>query len=159
MNAALREWKKIPAQLERITRGLTRKELDARGGDDGWSIRENVHHLVEANLVASNMILAALGTDEYLFDWDWLIPDEQWMERLGYRTADLRPAIELFAALTAHIAALVARKPALLSRKIRLRSSDQPEPYKISVEGILKRELEHAQGHLAQVRAIRKQGK
>jgi hypothetical protein len=110
--------------------------------------RETVHHLLEANLVASNMIIAALGTDEYEFDWAWLVPDDAWRARLGYDELDERPALELFRALTKYIAALLTRDPALLQRRIRLRASTSSEPYAISIEGILSRELDHAREHL-----------
>jgi hypothetical protein len=111
--------------------------------------RETVHHLLEANLVASNMIIAALGTDEYEFDWAWLVPDEQWRARLGYAEVDEQPALELFRALTKYVSALLTRDPSLMQRRIRLRDSASSEPYAISIEDILSRELDHAREHLA----------
>jgi hypothetical protein len=111
--------------------------------------RETVHHLLEANLVASNMIIAALGTDEYEFDWAWLVPDDAWRARLGYDAIDEQLALELFRALTRYIAALLTRDPALMQRRIRLRDSTSSEPYAISIEGILAREVDHAREHLA----------
>lgn len=110
---------------------------------------ETVHHLLEANLVASNMIIAALGTDGYEFDWAWLVPDEEWNARLGYAKVDVAPAIELFRALTKYISALLSRDPSLMQRTIRLRDSGDSEPYSITVEEILSREVGHAREHLA----------
>jgi hypothetical protein len=127
----LDEWASIPDAIERA-----------------MPPRDTVHHLLEANLVASNMIIAALGTDEYEFDWSWLIPDEQWRARLGYDKVDEQPALELFRALATYIAALLARDPNLMQRRIRLRDSAGSESYAISVEGILQRELDHAREHL-----------
>jgi hypothetical protein len=127
----LDEWAALPDAIERAA-----------------TPRETMHHLLEANLVASNMILAALGTDEYLFDWAWLVPDEAWRERLGYDQVDERPAYELFRALAKYIAALLTRDPKLMQRRIRLKDSGDSEPYAISIEGILARELEHAREHL-----------
>jgi hypothetical protein len=95
------------------------------------------------------MILAALGTDEYEFDWAWLFPDEQWRERLGYDHIDERLALELFRALSKYVRALLQRDPNLMQRRIRLRDSGDSEPYAISVEEILKRELDHAREHLS----------
>ncbi len=111
---------------------------------------ETVHHLLEANLVASNMILAALGTDGYQFDWAWLFPDEQWNARLGYAQVDAGPAIALFRALTNYFSTLLRRDPGLLQRTIRLRDSGDSEPYTITVEEILAREVGHAREHLGQ---------
>jgi len=109
---------------------------------------ETVHHLLEANLVASNMIIAALGTDSYEFDWSWLIPDEQWNARLGYANVPVAPALDLFRALTKYISALLSRDPSFMQRTIRLRDSGDGEPYAITVEGILSREVDHAREHL-----------
>ena len=58
---ALQAWLMIPAEIEKALQGLPEEDLDLRGGPDGWSIRETVHHLVEANLVASNIVIAALA--------------------------------------------------------------------------------------------------
>ena len=132
----LDEWAALPDVVERAFRD---RSLDTPA---------TVHHLLEANLVASNMIIAALGTDEYEFDWVWLIPDEQWNARLGYADVDVEPAIELFRALAKYISALLSRDPALMQRRIRLRDSDSSEPYAISIEGILAQEIEHAREHL-----------
>jgi hypothetical protein len=107
-----------------------------------------VHHLLEANLVASNMILAALGADGYEFDWSWLMPDEGWVARLGYEQVAAEPALELFRSLTKYFAALLGRDPSLLQRTIRLRNSGDSEPYSITVAEILDREVDHAREHL-----------
>src|ERR1043166_6882486 len=119
----LDEWAALPDAIERA-----------------MAPRETVHHLLEANLVASNMIVAAPGPAEYLFDWTWLFPDDAWNERLGYAQVDERLAIELFRALTKYISALLTRDPKLMQRRIRLKDSGNSEPYAISIEGILARE-------------------
>ena len=110
--------------------------------------RETVHHIVEANLGASNQILAALGAEGYEYDWGWLFPDDAWTARLGYAQVDAQLALALLRARTAYVAALLARDAALLSRTIRLRDSADGAPYTITVEGILRREVEHAREHL-----------
>lgn len=127
----LDEWVALPEVLERVTD------------------RETVHHLLEANLVASNMILTALGAEGHQFDWSWLIPDEHWMAKLGYKDVPIEPALELFRALTKYFSALLSRDPSLLERTIRLRDSGTSDPYSITVEEILAREVAHAREHLA----------
>ncbi|HEV8435446.1 MAG TPA: hypothetical protein VGR95_18705 [Thermoanaerobaculia bacterium] len=130
----LEEWLALPDVIERAS-----------------ATPETVHHLLEANLVASNMILAALGTDNYYFDWSWLMPDEQWTARLGYDKVAPEPAIELFRALTKYFSALLGRDPNLLQRTIRLKNSGDSEPYTITVAEILGREVEHAREHLSRL--------
>ena len=99
-------WASIPRDIRKAIAGLSNRELKARGGSEGWSIQEYAHHLVEANLVASNIILAALGSPGCTYDWSWVIPDEKWMKRLRYDRAPLEPALELLEALCAHVVGL-----------------------------------------------------
>jgi len=98
---ALRGWLTIPAKLRKALEGLAEEDLDLRGGAEGWSIRETVHHLVEANLVASNIMIAGLAKSGCIYDWSWVTPDASWMQRVGYDTAPVRPALETFTALSA----------------------------------------------------------
>lgn len=124
------EWRALPATLEPLAH------------DD--RAREIIHHIVEANLVASNLILAALGADEPHYEWSWMMPDEKWMQRLGYANVDVAPALTLFAALTPHIAALLDEEK--LKRRLRFAGSDQVK----TIEEILRDEVEHAREHLAE---------
>ena len=122
----LDEWKQLPTLLESFT-----------------GPRETVHHIVEANLVASNLILAALGADEPRYEWSWMVPDERWMQRLGYANLDVAPALALFRALTVYIASLLDEEK--MSRRLRFVGSDDVK----TVEEILRDEVEHAREHLA----------
>ena len=88
----LSEWLEVSRTLEIAVEGLTEDDLDVRGGPDGWSIRETVHHVVESNLVACTIAIAAAGTGGCTFDCSWLNPDRAWMERMGYRGA-VAPAV------------------------------------------------------------------
>jgi hypothetical protein len=124
----LDEWRALPDLLENCA------------GD-----RETVHHIVESNLVASNLILAALGADEPCYDWSWMVPDEKWMKRVGYAKVDVAPAITLLRALTTHIAALLDEEK--MTRRLRFTSSNDVK----TIEEILSDEVEHAREHLARL--------
>ena len=52
----LERWLRVPDAIKKDIEGLTEDTLDLSGGSNGWSI-QNVHHLVEANLVASNIVV------------------------------------------------------------------------------------------------------
>jgi hypothetical protein len=153
---ALTTWGRIPTKIRNSISGLSESELDLKGGSDGWTIRENVHHLVEANLVAANMIVAALATDGGYFDWTWLNPNKSWMRRVGYESAELDPAIKMLRALSHHISALIAKRPQAYSRTVQLRDTPDGPRYVLTVEGILRQEVEHADEHLIMIQAIRK---
>jgi hypothetical protein len=152
---ALTAWERIPRKIRNSISDLSESELDFKGGSDGWTIRENVHHLVEANLVAANMIVAALATDGGYFDWTWLNPEKSWMRRVGYDSAGVEPAIKMVRALTDHVLALIANRPKALSRTVQLSDTPDGPRYELTVEGILRQEVEHADQHLKVIQAIR----
>jgi len=83
--SALRAWTSIPREIRRGVAGLSTRDLTVRGGSEGWSIREYVHHLVEANLVASNIVLAALGKPGCTYDWSWVTPDARQKRQVTLR--------------------------------------------------------------------------
>jgi hypothetical protein len=155
MGHSLAEWKRIPTRIGKSIRGLTESELDLKGGSDGWTIRENLHHLVEANLVAANMIVAALATDGGYFDWTWVNPNKSWMRRVGYDSAKVEPAIKILRALCEHISTLIANRPQAFSRSVQLSDTTDGPRYLMTVEGILRQEVEHADEHLKMIQAIR----
>jgi hypothetical protein len=148
--------KSIPSRTGSSISGLTESELDLKDGSDGWTIRENVHHLVEANLIAANMIVAALATDGGYYDWTWVNPNKSWMGRVGYDSAGVEPAIKMLRALCEHISALVANNPQAFFRAVQLSNTPDGPRYLMTVDGILRQEVEHADEHLKVIQAIRK---
>lgn len=152
----LAAWKRIPTRITSSINGLTESDLDLKGGSDGWTIRENVHHLVEANLVAANMIVAALATNGGYYDWTWVNPNKSWMRRIGYDSAGIDPAMKLLRALCQHISELIAKNPQAVSRTVQLSDTLDGPRYLMTVEGILLQEVEHADEHLKVIQAIRK---
>jgi len=153
---ALAAWNEIPRTIENAIRGLKENDLDLRGGPEGWSIRETVHHLAEANLVAANIIIAALATNGCNYDWTWVNPTKEWMGRVGYDAAPVEPAIEALRAVCRHIFGLVAARPGALKCKVKLNDSPGAKWYVMTVEKILRQEVTHAEEHLCEVRETRK---
>ena len=126
---AVEAWLRIPDRIEKAIDGLHEDTIDMRGGADGWSIRESVHHLVEANLVASNIIIAALAKSGCTYDWSWVNPDASWMRRVGYSKAPIRPALDALRALCQHISGLINSTSAALRREVRLLDAPGAELY------------------------------
>ena len=149
---ALEAWRAIPVHIEKAIEGLSEDALDLRGrtddGAEGLSIREIVHHLVEANLVASNIMIAALAKTGCTYDWSWLTPGGDWMKRMGYDRAPVRPALATLNALCAYIAGLVTATDDGSRREVRLLDAPGAELYTKTVEGLFRQEVEHAEEHL-----------
>jgi hypothetical protein len=153
--STLDAWRGVRRKIETAIEGLTESDLDLRGGPDGWSIRETVHHLVESNLVASNIILAALAKDGWTYDWSWVTPDGSWMKRVGYDRAPTGPALEMVGALVAHVSGLLGAVPDAPGRQVRLLDAPGAEPYARTVEQIVRQEVDHVADHLEGVAQTR----
>jgi len=153
---ALRAWTSIPRNIRKALAGLASRDLDLRGGSEGWSVREYVHHLVEANLVASNIVLAALGKPGCTYDWSWVTPDARWMTRLGYDRAPIDPALNLLESLCAHVAGIVRGAPGNVRRHVKLLDAPGAGLRKHTVQEVLHEECEHAQHHLRDVMEARR---
>lgn len=144
----LARWRAVPGQLRRVVRGLPNARLDARVGPDRMSIRETVHHLVEANLVTSNIVIAALANSGTTYDWTWVNPGGSWMSRLGYSRAPIGPAISTLESLTRHFAGIFSVLHDGLQRTVELFDSPGAPHYTKTVRQLILDEVNHAREHL-----------
>ena len=144
------DWLQVSRTIEIALEGLTEDDLNFRGGPNGWSIRETVHHLVESNVVACTIVIAAVGTGGCTYDCSWLNPDRAWMERMAYRGA-VAPAIEVFLASCRYVSALLSAAPDALRREIKLLGAPGTEPYQMTVEQMILQEVEHGRHHLQEI--------
>ena len=108
--------------------------------------------MVEANLVASSIVIAAMGKSGCTYDWSWLNPDRSWVERMGYTTAAVGPAIETLSGLGRYLESLFRAVPDAMRRDVNLLDAPGADVYSLTVEQILQQEVEHAREHLQQVR-------
>jgi hypothetical protein len=152
---ALRSWVSVSEKIQSAIKDLGEEGLDLRGGADGWSIRETVHHLVESNLIAANIMIAALSQSGCIYDWSWVQPDAGWMERLAYKTAPIEPALAALRGLCEHFAELIKNIPAGFEREVRLLDAPGAKPYSKTVRELVAEQVEHVQGHVGTVREIR----
>ncbi len=150
------EWSSVPRRIREAIGGLGDTELSIRGGSEGWSIREYVHHLVEANLIVSHVVLAALGTPGCTYDWSWVNPDRHWMERLSYDRAPVEPAVLLLEVLTRHISNLLALSPSGLKQHVGILDTPGAVPRKTTVAKLLRDEVAHATHHLVDIESARR---
>jgi hypothetical protein len=148
---ALRDWLAIPDAIEAALRGRSARELDARGGKQAWSPREAAHHLVEANLIATSIVLAALGTDGGRYDWTWVQPNTAWTRRMGYERVAVRPALAALRAVGRHLAAVLQAADGGLSRTVELWDAPGAPTYRKSVAQLLADEVAHAKEHLGEL--------
>jgi hypothetical protein len=150
----LQGWREIPNLISEAVANLTEQDLDFRAGTEAWSIRETIHHLVEANIVAYTMVIAALGASGCAYDVSWLNPSREWMARLHYDKAPLGPAIQVLEALTEHLSGLLGPISSDAQREVRLLDAPGAEPRPITIQEILIEQTEHVKEHLRDVRTV-----
>ncbi len=76
-------WKSIVALVRAHVDGRADAELDRRAAAPAMTLRETVHHVVEANVVAASIVIAALGSPGAVYDWSWMQPFGPWLERIS----------------------------------------------------------------------------
>lgn len=156
MNSALQSWLNIPSVIEKAVEGLSEADLDLRGGHEGTSIREKAHHLVESNLIAATIMLAALAPGKpATYDWSWVWPNVEWMQRMGYSRVPIAPALKTLRALCEYYATLISGISDGLTREVKLLDSPGAQVYSKSVEAILEQECKHVEQHLREIAEIR----
>jgi hypothetical protein len=143
---ALAEWKRIVGLVERIAR---ERNLDRRV--EGSTVREIVHHVVEANVVAAGILTAALGNPGSVFDWSWMMPFGRWMTLMRYDRKPVAPALRLLRALNAYVVAQIEPLPDGLRRTVRLRETPGGRPRRVTVAQVLLQEGDHAREEVAGV--------
>jgi hypothetical protein len=148
----LAAWRAVPGTLTDVVRSLDDAQLDRRIEKTGMTVREQVHHLVEAQVVAASIAIAGLGMPGSTYDWSWMQPFGSWMERLPYRSLPLALSLDLLRALNAWVAAVAEGTEGGLSRELSLRDSPDAALRKVTVGDVLRQEVEHAEEHVLQIR-------
>jgi hypothetical protein len=149
---ALEAWRSIPAVVHGLIGGRSEKELDRRPDGASMSIRETVHHIVEANTVAASIVIAALGSPGCVYDWSWMMPFGEWMERLAYDRKPIAPALRLLEALNAYVVAQVEPLADGLQRRVRLRDEPGAKLRSVTVAEVLLQEAKHVREHVKEAR-------
>ena len=149
---ALAAWSSIVPLLDGLVAGLPDEELDRRRPGAPFSIRETVHHVAEANVVAASIVIAALGSPGSVYDWSWMLPFGKWMEQMRYDRKPLAPSLRLLAALNEYVVAQIEPLADGLERTARLVDQPGAEPRTVTVAEILLQEADHAREHVGEAR-------
>ena len=150
-NEILAAYEKIPGKLTTAVADIPTEKLDIVGGKSNMSLRETVHHLVEANIVAASMMIAALGSDRATYDWSWLWPGRDWCDRMRYEAVPLDAAITTLDGLIHHIVNIINVRPDAAERKVSVHDLPGETPYFRTVAEILQQEANHVDEHLAEI--------
>jgi len=149
---ALSAWRSIVPLVHDMVDGRTDDEIDRRNHSGSMTRRETVHHIVEANVVAASIVIAALGSPGCVYDWSWMMPFGPWMERMRYDRKPLGPTLRLLEALNEYVAAQVEPLPDGLDRRVKLRDEAGGKLREVTVAEVLLQEVEHAREEAAAIR-------
>ena len=154
------EYAKGVEQLEAALAGLSESDPGLSRAEGKWSIRQIVHHIVDAEDIWKTAIKAALGNSGCRFDVSWYIPDNKCAEPLDYENRPFTDAVELFNAVRRHITALVNHLPDdAWERHTTFVMNDIPEGKQFTVGEMLHWQTMHLDIHIKQIRETReKQG-
>ena len=144
----LKIYAKTPQELQRLTLGLTAKQLHTPSAKGRWSIAQLVSHLCDAEWAMGfrvRMAIAQPGGPFQAYDQD------KWAEHLYYDRADCKEKLRLFSALRqAHLSLLKSLKPAEWRRY-----GIHEERGKETVERMIHMIAGHDVNHLKQIESIR----
>ena len=147
-----------PALLERALAGLRDVDLDASPPQGGWTIRQNVHHIVDGDDLWKACIKAALGNEqgEFTLQWYWSVPQDTWAERWAYARRPLDVSLALFRANRAHVLELLERVPDAWHRSEAVRKSDG-KTVRLPVGAVVEMQADHVVHHVNRILAIRQE--
>ena len=152
----LQQYADLSAQLKKTLHGLSILDYSLTRTEGKWTIREIVHHIVDADSVVHTMILGALGNSGCLYDQSWYKTDNSWVHILKYQERSIDLATTLFKANLQSMVELLKILPNSLECQIILRREIDPQDKKITVEQLIQSRIHHTQHHLAQIIETRK---
>lgn len=147
----LRVQQDSPKKLQKLVKGLTKKQLTQRPEPGKWSVAEILAHLADAELVGGwrmRLILGSNGVSIQPFDQD------AWAETLGYAKRDPQVSLETFRVLREANLAMLKSLPKNLWENYGMHQ----ERGKETIAHIVRMFAGHDLNHLAQVESITKGG-
>ena len=135
-----------PERVRAALGDLVGRALD-QPGDGGWTIREVLVHLADAEILRATRLRLILGGEDVVLP---IFDENEWHDRLGYGERDPRVA------LATYEATVVASHELLLVEGASgwMRSGLHPEDGPLSVRELVARGVTHADDHVRQIAHI-----
>lgn len=143
-------------RLDEVLNGLSPSDFDLSREPGKWTIREIVHHIVDAEDIWKTCIKAALGNPGCLVDLNWYIIDNKCAGPLDYAHRSIEDGLELFRATRRHVTALVKYLPDAWDQSFTVTRSDIPEGKTFKVGEVIDFQNLHLVLHIKQIRDTRK---
>jgi hypothetical protein len=145
-----------PEELNKVLKNLSEEDLELSREKGKWTIRQLVHHIVDADDIWKTCIKAALGNSGCNFDISWYLLDNRCSKSLEYSNRPIDDALMLFQAMRKHITHLINHLPQPWDRYITISRHDMKDEKKFTVSNMIKWQNTHLQIHLRQIIETRK---
>lgn len=145
-----------PNQLEAAIMGLSETHLDISQSAESWTIREIIHHVADGDDLWKSFLKQAAGNPggEFLLDWYWQLPQDEWVKRWDYRNRSIEPSLALFRANRNHIVQLLRHSPGVMEKSLRVCWPKRGEQV-VSVAWVVEMQTQHVTDHIADIGKIR----
>lgn len=145
----------LPDELEAALTGLTETDFDLTRSTEAWTIRQIVHHIVDADEVTKLIIKAALGNSGCTFGLEWYDLKNSWVTILNYANRPITPALALFRANHRDLESLLNHLTEAWERYVMLKRDANSELRKMTVGQLIQTQTGHAFHHIEQIRTTR----
>ena len=148
----LRKYESAPGELIESIDGLSDAELNKRLAPKKWSIRQQVHHLADAEVNFVQRMKKIIAEENPLitpFDQD------KWATKFSYDNAPVEYSVALFYTLRASMASALRK----LGDKEFMRTGVHAEDGKVTLFHILEHAVEHTDHHFKMIEKIKRKFK
>jgi hypothetical protein len=152
----LQQYADLPVQLKKALHGLSVNNYDLVREPNKWTIREIVHHLVDADRLVHTLVLVALGNSGCIYDQTWYKTDNSWATILKYQQRSVDLALAAFRASHQSLVELLKIIPDGWDCHIVLRREQYPQGSRVTVGQLIKSRIHHARHHIEQIIETRK---
>jgi hypothetical protein len=151
----LQKYLQVPNCLEDAIAGLSDSDLDLC--DQGWTIRQIVHHLAEGEYIWQLNLRVIIGMNgaAFPFTWYFALSQEEWVERWAYAQRPLGPSLALLRANAWNLAELLRKVPDAWDHFGRVTWPGEQEESHMTVREIVEMYLRHTAQHVEEIQAIR----
>ena len=151
-NALIRRYENAPGDLIASLDGLSDSDLDRRIAPKKWTIRQQVHHLADAELNLVGRMKRIIAEDNpLLIAYD----QDKWADRFLYSRTPVEDSIALFYTLRASMTPVLKG----LKEGDYSRTAIHNENGKMTLMGVLEHTVEHFEHHLKAIEKTKRKYK
>lgn len=147
-----------PGLLENALTGIDEGELDYIPKNNGWTIRQIIHHLADGDDLWKIGIKIALGNEHAEFNLHWYAeyPQTEWAKKWNYQKRSIESSLSLLKANRVHIADLIDSSEEGWNKSIQFRKPDGLIEI-VTVGFVINMQSDHLIHHTKRIEAIREE--